>query len=182
KDQIDFMLNKDIGYDKDNVIVIGNGRALGQQVESFKTELKKRADIRNAASSNDYPATAKHYFSINRAGGAGEGFVTLYNTGGDIDFIETLGMEIVLGRSYFDTDSAKTIINESAVRALGFEDPIGKELGRHGTTIVGVVKDFHYMSMHRDIRPFILWKNPNNAGANHISVRISPENIPETIE
>ncbi|MFC1564705.1 ABC transporter permease [candidate division KSB1 bacterium] len=182
KDQIDFMLNKDIGYDKDNVIVLENGRAVAEQVEAFKTELKNNPEIINAAVSYNYPGSALHYFSINRTGGTGEGMVTLFNTGGDIDLIETLGMQIVMGRKYIDTDSAKTIINESAVRALELDDPIGQELTR-GRIIIGVVKDFHFRSMHRDIRPFMLnYFEPGSARVcNYIAVRINPENIPGTI-
>ena len=103
----------------------------------------------------------------------------------DYDLFKTLDMKLVAGREYareFPTDARESIlVNEALVKKLGIEDPIGKAIKR-GTswsqTIIGVVRDFHFSSLHRKIAPAIM---PLSTGHWSLWVRIHPENAPGTI-
>jgi len=111
----------------------------------------------------------------------------------DDDYINSIGFEIVEGRGFSKDfhDSLSLIINERAVKSMGLTDPIGTRLNNTAGnppivrtfTVVGVVKDFHYQSLRTEITPFILISNErfNGFGGGIISVRISNENINQTI-
>jgi putative ABC transport system permease protein len=155
---------------------------LDKQIEAFKTELKKDPQV-TAAAGGSYPGIATHTYSTRAIGVPSAPSVSLYNLGGDHDYINTLGFTLVSGRGYpkeMAHDTRYIILNESAVRALGISDPIGKQVegGRHPRTIVGVLKDFHFRSLHNDIAPFamLLIDNIENI-SNYVSVRIEPGSL-----
>jgi hypothetical protein len=100
----------------------------------------------------------------------------------DYDFIETMGMKMKEGRSFsrnFGGDSTKIVLNETAVKAMGLKDPVGKTMRRFGrpVQIIGVVKDFHFESLHEPVRPAYLffW------GGNTIVSRVQANNQRQTI-
>ncbi len=99
----------------------------------------------------------------------------------DYDLFKTLGMKLVAGREFseeFATDSKKSIIvNEALVKKFGIEDPIGKTFNYR--TIIGVVRDFHFDSLHHKVEPAIM---SLGTGHSRLLVRIHPENVPGTIE
>lgn len=164
--QVNFMLNKNLGYDKANLLVIENTRTLGREIEAFKTELKKDPDI-SAAGGGHYPGIATHTFWVRARGKADAPTVNLYNIGGDFEYLDTLGIEVVAGRKYERStrrEDRLIMLNESAARSLGLSDPVGKQLerGEHpGFTIIGIVKDFHFRSLHNDIAPFAFLHQDN---------------------
>ena len=161
KKQVDFLLRKDLGYDKENLLVIENAQALGNQFEAFKSELKGDPAVA-AAAGGGYPGRATHTFNVRVRGVSSAPSVSLYNAGGDHDYLETLGIPVVSGRKFRrgerrDREHWDLMLNESAVRALGLDDPVGKQLAvsaERGATIIGVIRDFHFRSLHRDIAPY----------------------------
>ncbi|MFC1553665.1 ABC transporter permease [candidate division KSB1 bacterium] len=184
KNQIDFMLNKDVGYDKENILVIENGRALGEQrLEVFKDELKKNANIINASGSLTYPGRAAGSLVHGAVGAPLDERVSIAYIWGDYDYIETLGIEITEGRNFsrdLASDSSTILLNQTAISRLKLEEPIGTILtGDPRTPVIGVVKDFHFESLHNDIIPVMIHLNRFNA-ADFISVKIKPENYLET--
>src|SRR5688500_16064180 len=106
-----------------------------------------------------------------------------------MDFITHFGIELVAGRTYsraFPTDSAQAmIINESAAKAFGYKNPadvVGKKFsqwGRQGT-VIGVVKDFHFTSLHNNIAPLTLPFTPY--ASRYLSLKIKTANIKETVD
>jgi len=182
--QIDYMQNKNLGYDKDHVIIISNARALNQQVDSFKNELKKYDPVISAAGSGEYPARAIHAADFRVRGIAMEKPVSMFNTSVDYDFAETLGLEMTQGRFYsrdIVSDTSAVVINESAVNALGLTEPLGKILDAfRPSTIIGVVKDFNFRSLHNDIGPLVLYLHRWNR-IGYISVRIHGYDISKTL-
>ena len=98
----------------------------------------------------------------------------------DYDFFKTLDIKLVAGREYnreFSTDAKESImVNEALVKTLGIEDPVGKTI--NGQTIIGVVQDFHFRSLHHKIEPAIMTLFINTG---RLLVRIRPENVPGTI-
>ena len=112
----------------------------------------------------------------------------------DYDYIKTMGMQIVKGRNFskdFGTDSSGIILNEAAVKVLGYVDPIGKKiyssfqdgsnnpLSLKTYTIVGVVKDFHYESLRQNIYPLSL-RLGHNSG--NVSFKVSTKNLQELVK
>jgi putative ABC transport system permease protein len=94
----------------------------------------------------------------------------------DFDMIETLGIEMKEGRSFsreFGSDSSAIVFNEAAIHAMGLKDPIGKAInlwGRFNLTIIGVTKDFHFESLHDNVKPAFFWIRPQ--WTKYIMVRI----------
>jgi putative ABC transport system permease protein len=85
----------------------------------------------------------------------------------DYDFVETMGMKMKEGRSFsrnFGTDSTKIILNETAVKVMGLKDPVGKTIRKSGKDmqVIGVVKDFHFESLHEPIKPGYMFLEPGN--------------------
>jgi putative ABC transport system permease protein len=111
--------------------------------------------------------------------------VLMRATGADVDFLETLGMEIVAGRSFskdYSTEEGNAlIVNEAAVTALRMADPVGQRLSQPNSpgTIVGVVKNYHFRSLHQKIDPLILIYYPQ--GSSYVFARLKGENMPRTI-
>ena len=159
------MLNKNLGFDKDQQMIIDfnwDGQIL-DNIEMVKTELKQLPEVSSVAGSRTVPGT--HFpaagTEIETVNGGMEHFEPfLYEI--DFDFIPHYEIEMVAGRPYsreFVTDSVSAmIVNEAAVKSFGYADPadiIGKKFeqwGREGT-VVGVVKDFNYMSLHQEVAP-----------------------------
>ncbi len=202
--QMRFMQNKPLGFDKEQMITIprafvlitpGNPQANPpvqgvNRIESFKEQLLNIAGVVNTASSNVVPGAGQFGIQFTPEG-ANEPF-TANGMIADDDYIKSIGFEILEGRGFsedFD-DSLSIIINERAVKSMGLAEPVGTRLNNTSGnpqvirtyTIIGVVKDFHYQSLRNEITPFILMSNEGfGGGGGVISVRISSENINQTI-
>jgi len=187
--QIKFIQNKDIGFDKEQVLVIRNANILKDNINSFKEVLRTNSDLLSVSGSGNLPG--ERFSNIGFwAEGVEEGF-TLNLFFCDYDFQKTLKMEMVEGRFLSRehiTDSNAIILNQSACNLLGWDEPLGKKLGFYVQgaepfTVIGVVKNLHYESLHQDIRPMALLFIGGNRGwsENNISVRLNTENITSTI-
>ncbi|WP_234736967.1 ABC transporter permease [Tellurirhabdus bombi] len=172
--QLDYIQNKKLGYDKDQVLVLSNTWALGQKEEVFRDLLLQDPRVINVSHSGYLPAgpSNNNNFFVYPDNNATQLVKTLrYDV--DYNYIPTLGMEVVAGRNFsksFGTDSTAVIINETAAKTFGWN---GHALNRtitrpnsEGTKttyqVVGVVKDFHFRSLHERITPLVmvLGKNP----------------------
>ncbi|TAI47656.1 ABC transporter permease [Flagellimonas allohymeniacidonis] len=174
KQQISFVLNKDVGYQKDNILVLKDTWKLGASEQAFKEELLKDPRVASISSSGFVPAgpTSDNITSIYPEDRSDELRRTVvYQV--DEAYIPTMGMELVLGRNFskdYNAEGTNLIINESSAKVLGFgSDAIDKtvtmSLDNNGTTrkyrIVGVVKDFHYSSLYQPVEPLIMVYEPN---------------------
>lgn len=193
-----FTQNKSLGFEKDGVINLNTTGALDRiESESFKNELLRLPNVIAVGGCNSQPGQG--YFGISfKANGANE-----MTTGSglivDEGYIECMDMEMVAGRSFSKSfmDTLSLVINESAAREMGLEDPVGKRVTSsdnflntvpgevNNYTIVGVVKDFHFQSLHHKISPLFFVHNQRSllgAGIdNQISVRISSEDVESTL-
>ena len=104
----------------------------------------------------------------------------------DEDFLETLDIDLLAGRTFHKSEMMgeqnNILLNEAAVEMFGWEDPIGKHLlagGGTTVTVIGVVKNFHYQSLYENIKPLVIWKNPESFW--ELSVRVKSEDLPETL-
>ncbi len=188
KEQIDYMLNKELGYDKEHVIVVENAMALGdQRLDAFKDELLTHTNVVSATGSFSYPGQAFDGLVHGAIGSSMEDRASIGNVFGDYEYIKTLGIEILEGRDFsrdLASDSSAVLLNETAVERLRLADPVGTQLIGDNTVpsfnIIGVVKDFHFMPLHNEITPVMFRLNRFNR-AGFLSVRVKPENYSETI-
>jgi len=168
--QLSFMRNKKLGYNKDQVLVVQSW-PLGEKEQLFRQLLLEDSRIVNVSSSPYVPAGASgnNNFFVHAEENPGEWIKTLRY---DVDerYIPTLGIQLKEGRNFaenYGSDSLSAIINETAARNFGWkESAIGHTLVNkdHKTyRIVGVVKDFHFKSLHEQISPLVM-VTQNNAG------------------
>ncbi len=184
--QIRYMLNKDLGFDKEHVIGIKNANILNPHIAAFKQSLLSNANVVSASGSFNYPARAFDGNVHRPVGTSDERAVSLSQIFADYDYVKTLGMEIVAGRNFsqeFPTDRQFTyVVNETAVKVLGLTDPVGARITDHQNifTIIGVLKDFNFKSLHTKISPVVYVGVPDN-NANYVSVRIGSNDIFNTL-
>jgi putative ABC transport system permease protein len=189
--QMDFMQKKDLGFDKKNIVVIERAYTLQNRGEAFKQELHNLPGVMNAAGSNTIVSGGGYYGIMFQAGGDPEPKTT---RGMNIDevFIETMGLEITQGRGFSRefNETRNVIINESTINEFGWNEPVGMKiryLGGEGEptgeyTIIGVVKDFHYNSLHDPINSFVLLGLPQEQRVlGNLQIKIKPDNIRETL-
>lgn len=184
--QMQFILGKKLGFDKDQIVVIQGTGALGDQIKTFKTELLKQPSIKSVAISGFLPiaGTKRNQNSFWKEGKIKEDApvgAQIWVT--DPDYIPTLGMKIVEGRNFAEdivSDSQAVIINQTMAKQLVLVDPIGKRIasGRRIYTVVGVVKDFNFESMKENVGPLCL-----RCGYNRdlVSVKVSGGDMAATI-
>ncbi len=189
--QMDFMQKKDLGFDKENVVVIERAYTLQNRGEAFKQELRTLTGVVNAAGSGTILSGGGYYGIMFQAGGDPE-VKTTRGMNVDEDFIDTMGLEIVQGRGFSRefNETRNVIINESTIKEFGWNDPVGMKIRYLGQedepigeyTIIGVVKDFHYNSLHSPINSFVLLGLPNEQRIlANLQIKIKPDNISETL-
>jgi putative ABC transport system permease protein len=188
--QLNFMQNKKLGYDKDQVLVINDAYALGNNIGAFKQQLLNDSRVVNASKADNAPGYSDEGGTVIYSPDAGNGSHTEISTALywiDPNYIPTLKMELVKGRNFYQAgaaDSAAVIVNEAEVADLGFgnTDPIGKTIVRSGQrkyTIVGVVKDFNYTSAKQKIAPLMMIASNNSKGK--VIARIKTTDVPRLI-
>ncbi|MEO1053281.1 MAG: ABC transporter permease [Bacteroidota bacterium] len=186
--QIEFMLTKNLGFDKDQVMVIRRPDLLQTDMETFKNEVLKGADVKSVVNSLTIPG--QHYeIRSYRPEGIAETHLFRNNLV-SFGYEEMMGLELVSGRFFSKdhaSDSNAVIINETAARSFGFENPVGEKLTsafRSGETleVIGVIKDYNIESLHKSIEPISLELTPNNHEG-YISVKLSNvQDVYATIE
>ncbi len=158
--QMKFILNKDLGYDKEQVILIQGANTLEERLELFQNELKTIPEVLNVSASSYLPVSGtkrdqNQFWNEGRRREDVAIGAQIWNV--DDDYIQTLGMRLLKGRDFEPNslrDSTSIIVNETFVRELGLEDPIGKRVENWSTwTIIGIVEDFHFESIRGEIGP-----------------------------
>ncbi len=189
--QINYMQNKDLGFDKEQLLVIRRAEVLGNKVKSFKQEILDINEVQKVTASTALPA-----HNNNNNGHLVEGrrdeTLLLETNWVDYDYLETLGMEMALGR-FFERDHPSDVdacvINETAVRHYNFDPPLETRfLGGNNINdvepipVIGVVKDFHFYSLQSPITPYIFIFKNENMNWGFITAKISTERMQSTIK
>lgn len=186
--QLSFIKNKELGFDKKQVIVIPlPDYHVRATVESFKSALQRNTSVINVGSASSVPGELYGQSIIVPEGFAANESVIINTMKVTIDYIETLNIKIAEGRSYsreFPADTTGAVlVNETAVEKFGWEKPIGKEIGFPGTNfrmrVIGVVKDYHFKSLHQLIEPLLI--TPFGSDLLFTVIKIKPQNIQGTI-
>jgi putative ABC transport system permease protein len=183
-----FLRSKNLGFEKEHVVVIKTPTPLGEQSRSFKDSLLQHPEIQSVSGSSVVPG-----LNFNNWGCRPEGMeesITLNVMVGDYGLLDTLGMDMVQGRFFsreFSTDEQGIVINESAAKLIGWDDPLGKSIsfGRdRDLHIIGVVKDFHYESLHYSVRPgaILLLPGVYNSSETYVTARIQPGSVSAALD
>lgn len=167
--QINFVQSENLGYDRENLVYVPiEGNLHSNKAQSFKEELLRTPGVKSLcpiSGSNFFESSASTTV-LDWTGKDPNSSIEFFQTSVGYDFVETAGLT-VSGRDFsraFGTDTANYLINETAARRMGYDDPIGQPLsiwGRKPGKIVGVLKDFHLASLHEPIRPAVIWLNPD---------------------
>jgi putative ABC transport system permease protein len=175
--QMKFIREKKLGYDKEQLLVIGNSWQLGKNERILRDELLRDSRVANVTVSSYKPAGwSDNNNALSYPEGQENRLTTSLEYKIDERYIPTLGITIAAGRNFspqFSTDSVGMIMNEAAVKAFGFrdnKDAIGKRIIRQNSdrgtnvpyTIVGIVKDFNFKSLHEAITPLLMVLNPGS--------------------
>ena len=193
--QLAYIRSREIGYNRDQVLVIHNTYALDKNIKSFRQDMLKISGVQNAALAGSLPAETGYnqngWFKDPTLDAKQVNIMTDFYV--DHNYIPTLGMQMASGRNFspdFPTDSSAVIVNETAAKLLGFKNPLAETLYRpsgyasNGAFIskpfhiIGVVKDFNFNSMHDKVGPLIIELNENWG---RIAMRINTKNIPALI-
>lgn len=157
--QVEYILNKKVGFDKKQVLLLYGAKNIGDKVNTFKNELLKLTGVKNVSITDYLPITGTKRDG-NGLWKEGKTKVESPVYGQfwlvDHDYIKTLGMKIVEGRDFsinMSTDSKTAIINQTLVKQLGLTNPIGKKIANFWKTyeVIGVVEDFHFESLRENI-------------------------------
>jgi putative ABC transport system permease protein len=191
--QLNYLQRKTLGFNRDHIVVMPYNSVLNERYESFRDELLSSPDMKNISRTSRIP-TGRLLDNMGASVLSGDSLVPtttdLKFVSVDYDFIPTYEIKMAAGRNFsrdYGTDSASFIINESAIKALNWksaDDAIGRDF-KYGNVrghIVGVIKDFHFESMHQSIVPIILVKNPfSNPYFNNLSVKFSGANTAKSL-
>lgn len=164
--QIQFIQQTEVGYNKDNIVRFAAEGGIRGKEQVFIAELKNIPGVVNA-SSTYHKMIGRGYSHGGMEWQGKDPNTDVFFEAFEVDygFIETMGMKMSEGRSFsknFGGDSTKIILNERAVKAMGLKDPVGKTIRKFGTNtqIIGIVKDFHFESLHEPIKPCYMFLFP----------------------
>ena len=160
--QIAYIHNKDLGFSKENLLYMPLEGQLGKNYLTFKDELLKQPGILNVTSAQSSPLEVGSSTQGVRWPGKDTTKLILFsNNPITYDYVRTMGIELKGGRDFdpsYSLDTMNYLVNESAARKIGYNDPVGKELTMWGDKgmIIGLMKDFHHNSLKVPIEPLIL--------------------------
>ncbi|MHA4809375.1 ABC transporter permease [Flavitalea flava] len=167
--QIKLVQNKSLGYDKENVIYFEMEGKVSTNLETFLSELGRipgvvrTSSIMNSIVLPTFTPLPGVYWDGKNI----DGKIRFNQMPVNYELIETLGIKMAAGRTFsrqFAADSASVVLNEAAIKIMGISDPIGKVIKVFGQEkrIIGVTRDFHFNSLHEEVRPFIFRLEPSS--------------------
>ena len=160
--QLQYIQTKNLGYDRENLINIPGEGAIALSYPAFKQELLRQPGIQSVTRMQTSPLrNGNTTDGVKWVGKDPTLAIQFNNTVVGYDFVKTMKLRLVGGRDFsprFGTDSTNYLINEATAKRLPYKDPVGQPLtfGTHPGKIIGVLKDFHFNSLHVPIRPIVI--------------------------
>jgi ABC-type antimicrobial peptide transport system permease subunit len=183
--QLDYMKNKKLGLDKDNIVYVYLNESIKNSYQAIKNELLQNPDIVSATTSNQSPTyIVNSTSSVDWTGKSPDETMLFHNVSVDVDYQNTFKLELKEGRFFSEdilSDTLAVVINEQALNVMGLKDPIGSEIKLWGfdVRVIGILKDFHFKSLHTKIEPLVMYQRWDQ---NYIMfLRINNINVSETI-
>jgi putative ABC transport system permease protein len=186
--QLQYIRDKDLGFNKDQVLLLQNSAALDNNTKAFTNELLRMPGVKNVTSSGFLPVkghrTSQGFITVPHFDG--KNFTLMQDWFVDDRYLPTLQLQLKSGRNFspsYPTDSTAVIVNEAAAKLYGGADPMNKNLymltdlvGAIRTYhVIGVIKDFNFNSLHDQVAPMVLTLRQDNEG---MAIRIGTNDIP----
>lgn len=201
--QLSYIQNKKLGFNKDQVIVLEDAYALGNNRIAFRDAVMRHGKMESSTMTGYLPVSGSWrsdnpWWVEGRDPSAQENLVSVQCWRVDHDYIKTMGMNVITGRDFsldFPSDSSAVIMNEAALKAFGFQgDVIGSRIATFGDglggepdrnnletlNLIGVVENFHFESLKQNVTPVILYLSDGPNGS--ISFRFQSKDTKEVIE
>jgi putative ABC transport system permease protein len=186
--QLGYIRNRSLGFNREQVLIVQNTYALGSRIGAYKEDLLKLPGITGATMTGFLPTSSwrndnAFFFTPDIDP---KKAISMQNWSVDENYLPVLGMQLAAGRNFskdFPTDSSGVVVNEAAVRLMGFGDPVGRKLynlddlkTKHVTEyhIIGVVKDFNYNSLRQVVTPMGLFLKEDRG---QIALRIHTKDV-----
>ena len=185
--QLDYIRSKNLGFNREHLVVFPLYDSIWQNFESFKSELKRDRHIIHVTTANNIPTRIGNINPVYWEGQSKEDYRTINFVAVEYDYFDTFEMTIAEGRQFskdFSTDRQNYIVNEALADLMGFDSVIGKmfSIWENEGQIIGVVKNFHSRSLHDEIVPVVFTCSPDwYWSLSRVFVKIKPENISETL-
>jgi|WetSurMetagenome_2_1015567.scaffolds.fasta_scaffold14306_3 putative ABC transport system permease protein len=191
--QIKFMIHKDLGFDKEQLLVIRRTDGLNKKIKSFKEEVRKIPSVINIANSTAVPGYPNNNNGFLMEGQPAEKPFLMWVNWVDYDYLSTYKIKLADGRDFnreYASDSTAVIINQEAVRRFGLTDPFNVRFIQPGRTpqekkhfnVIGVSKNFHLASLRSEIEPHVFIIKPDKWDwAGYITIRMDKDNVKKTI-
>ncbi len=191
-DQLNYIKEKRLGFNKDQLVIVDiNSGDARRSFQAMKNEFAQGPGVKAVSVSSRVPGEWKDLteITIRPTAGSNDNLITMNFIGADREFLSTFEIDLVHGKNFSGnagSDSASVILNETAAALLGFNNPIGETVtipdAPFQATVIGVVKDFHFRSLHEAIGPLVLggWKNPIRV-IDYFTIRIDGNNTAEAL-
>jgi len=185
--QIEFVQTESLGYKKEQLIQFPIEGKVSSTVKTFSDELRKIPGVVSVSSmGHNMLGRNNNTAGLDWEGKNPEDIILFENIAVNYGLIETMGIELAEGRTFseeFSADSSKIIFNEAAIRVMDLKDPVGKTInlwGQYDMEIIGVVKDFHFQSLHDVVNPLFFVLSPQNTWS--MVVRLEAGNEQQTLK
>lgn len=167
--QIQYVQTKNLGYDKEHLIKFSMNGRVEDQMDAFLAEAKNLPGVANISTiGHDLIGRQNNTSGLDWPGKDPESRILFENVRVNYDLLETIGVEMKTGRSFsrqYGADTSKIILNEAAVEVMGLADPIGEQIrlwDEYDLEVIGVVRNFHFQSLHEKVNPLFFIVNPEN--------------------
>ena len=186
--QMRFIQNLNLGFSKDQLMIIPlNDNKIRFKIVPFKQELSKNPSIISTSATSDLPGEMIWVTSINYEGANAQNPETMTYLYVDKDFIKTYGVQLKEGYQLGDTScpysGAQYLLNESAVKKLGWDKPVGKRFSIYPIKegyVTGIISDFHFKSLHSEVEPLFLYMRDSTS--NYLTVKLSTIGISGSVD
>ncbi len=186
-DQLNYVQTKNLGFDKEESVVIYRTDDLGGRIQSFEDKLRQNTNILSVTNSTAIPGNQYSDSGFWLEGTGAQQLVDLRTMQSDYDFAGTYKIQMADGRFFsreHPSDTGAVVVNQEVEKVFGVKDIVGKYLVLPGETmadqkrfeVVGVMKDFNFHSLHEPIRPLVIRLLPETAAAQFVTVRLAPGN------
>jgi putative ABC transport system permease protein len=190
--QLNFITKKDLGFKKENLIIVRRPDAFYRQTESFRDQLLQIQGIDKVGFSQQVPGTNFNNNAFFNDEDPEKKTYLLGQAQVSLDFPQALGVQLLEGRFFsreYSTDSLAVLVNEATVKSLGLKDPVGKNILQprgpqqfQKLKIIGVMKDFNIESMHKAISPVVFTVMNRGGGDQYATIRLTGKDIPATLK
>ncbi len=186
-EQVDFMRQKDLGFDKENVVVIPGANFFGTNQQAFKQKLTSHAAIREVSFSYSVPGGTFDALSLYKKEGENQDF-QFYWMNADHDFLHTYNIEVVEGRAFsedFPTDTAAVVLNEAAANQIGRKGLVDSYLTNHfrgKVKVIGVIENFNFEHLKHEVKPLAIALSHKESYHAFVSVKLGPGNPQQALE